>query len=159
MLIVSKEEDSPTPIDEDFEDEQNLVAKLVHLIHSPSLDRQYKLLSHVRKWFGAGGKHRLHHTLPPTIFATHRLLMALSGDEEALSGENFEQRVAKCFHFAMNTIQALRVQGERSDLALRFYLQSALIADGIRFEKSASVAYEFVSKVGNTHRHKLAGIP
>ena len=59
--------------EEDFEEEQNLVARLVHQLRSDDSDTQYRLLVAARKQFGQGGPRRLKHTLPPLAFEALRL--------------------------------------------------------------------------------------
>jgi len=50
----------------------------------------------------------------------------------------------------MSTINALKLQAERPELALRFNLQSALVSDRLgtvaNWPESAEVSYEFISK-------------
>lgn len=67
---------------EDFEEEQTLVAKLVHLVNNEDLEQNFKLLNKIRKHFGFGEKSRLRYTLPPTIFATFRLLHRYSANRQ-----------------------------------------------------------------------------
>ena len=62
--------------DEDFEEEQCLVARLVHHLHADIVDEQYKILVAARKHFGTGGPRRLKYTLPPLVFC------ALTGCEQ-----------------------------------------------------------------------------
>lgn len=105
----------------------------------------------MRKAFGTGGRLRLRHTLPATIFATFRFLLRFIGAAAAADHrgdhEQFETRVVKVFNFALNTISAIRLQAEMPELALRLYLQGALVSDRVAFEKSASFTYECISKV------------
>uniref|UniRef100_A0A915CXI2 Vacuolar protein sorting-associated protein 35 n=1 Tax=Ditylenchus dipsaci TaxID=166011 RepID=A0A915CXI2_9BILA len=129
---------------EDFEEDQNLVAKLVHLIYNEDLEQHFKLLNQIRKVFGQGGAARLKHTLPATIFATFKLLLRYDENRDTI--EDFDSRLGKTFQFCMNTINALKMQAEMPEVALRFHLQSALVSDKITFDKSTSVTYEFVSK-------------
>lgn len=59
---------------EDFEEEQILVAKLINLVQNEDLELNFKLLNKIRKKFGLGGKWRLRYTLPSTIFSTFKLI-------------------------------------------------------------------------------------
>lgn len=59
---------------EDFEEEQILVAKLINLVQNEDLELNFKLLNKIRKKFGLGGKWRLRHTLPSIIFSTFKLI-------------------------------------------------------------------------------------
>ncbi|ETN68345.1 vacuolar protein sorting-associated protein 35 [Necator americanus] len=60
---------------EDFEDEQHLVARLVHLIQADSPDEQFLLLNNARKILGAGGKVRIRYTLAPIVFELYKLIL------------------------------------------------------------------------------------
>jgi vacuolar protein sorting-associated protein 35 len=52
----------------DFDEEQNMVAKLVHQLYSSGLDEQFAIYITARKRFASGGPRRLKHTLPPLGF-------------------------------------------------------------------------------------------
>ena len=55
---------------EDFAEEQNLMARMIHLLaaEDSDLDQQYRMLTSARKQFGAGGPRRIPFTLPPLIY-------------------------------------------------------------------------------------------
>ncbi|KAJ3053033.1 Vacuolar protein sorting-associated protein 35, partial [Rhizophlyctis rosea] len=64
------------PLDwEDVVEEQNMVAKLVHLVRSADgdVDKEFMLLSTARKHFGEGGDIRIRFTLPPLVVASVKL--------------------------------------------------------------------------------------
>ena len=63
--------------EEDFEEEQNLVARLVHHLSCPESEEQYRMLLAARRHFGQGGPMRLRHTLPPLVFAGLQLVREL----------------------------------------------------------------------------------
>jgi vacuolar protein sorting-associated protein 35 len=63
--------------EEDFEEEQNLVARLVHHLSCPNSEGQYRVLLAARRHFGQGGPKRLRHTLPPLIFSGLQLVRQL----------------------------------------------------------------------------------
>jgi vacuolar protein sorting-associated protein 35 len=65
--------------EEDFEEEQNLVARLVHHLCSNESEEQYRILLASRRHFGQGGPKRLRHTLPPLVFAGLHLVRQLAG--------------------------------------------------------------------------------
>jgi hypothetical protein len=60
---------------EDFAEEQNLMARLIHLLaaEESDLDQQYRMLTSARKQFGAGGARRIPFTLPPLIYEAFKL--------------------------------------------------------------------------------------
>jgi vacuolar protein sorting-associated protein 35 len=63
--------------EEDFEEEQNLVARLVHHLACANSEGQYRVLLAARRHFGQGGPKRLRHTLPPLIFSGLQLVRQL----------------------------------------------------------------------------------
>ncbi|XP_061321107.1 vacuolar protein sorting-associated protein 35-like isoform X4 [Pezoporus flaviventris] len=73
--LIQDQPDQPAedPDPEDFADEQSLVGRFIHLLHSDDLDQQYLILNTARKHFGAGGNQRIHFTLPPLVFAAYQL--------------------------------------------------------------------------------------
>jgi vacuolar protein sorting-associated protein 35 len=72
-----KDESDTAPLSDDtrfeFESEQNLVSRLVHLVHSDDTDEQYRLLLAARKHFGQGGPTRIAYTLVPLVFSALNL--------------------------------------------------------------------------------------
>ena len=60
---------------EDFAEEQNLMARMIHLLaaEESDLDQQYRMLTSARKQFGAGGARRIPFTLPPLIYEAFKL--------------------------------------------------------------------------------------
>jgi hypothetical protein len=84
--------------EEDFEEEQNLVARLVHHLACPNSEGQYRVLLAARRHFGQGGPKRLRHTLPPLIFSGLQLvrqLHAQSAEGEGPWRHRSRQRVAR----------------------------------------------------------------
>uniref|UniRef100_A0A915P651 Vacuolar protein sorting-associated protein 35 n=1 Tax=Meloidogyne floridensis TaxID=298350 RepID=A0A915P651_9BILA len=138
----------------DFEEQQILVARLIHLIQSEHVEIHFKLLNKMRKVFGSGGNARLRYTLPPTIFVAHKFVLKIEEMREQI--ENFDSRCSKIFHFCINTMNVLRQQAERPALALRFYLQSAIIADRINFDKTSETTYEFISKAFSVYEEEIS---
>jgi vacuolar protein sorting-associated protein 35 len=74
LVVDQTDQNSAIEDTENFEEEQNLVARLVHLIYNESADQHFVLLNKVRKIFGKGGSLRLRYTLAPVVFATYKLL-------------------------------------------------------------------------------------
>ncbi|CAI2345792.1 unnamed protein product [Caenorhabditis sp. 36 PRJEB53466] len=129
---------------EEFADEQNLVARLLHLIRADDVDSQYLLLNGARKVLGEGGRHRLRYTLPPIIFELYRLVLKFA--EMKGEDEKWDAKIRKMFVCAMGTIGALVSTAELAELPLKLYLNGAITADRVPFEDNHTVVYEFVSK-------------
>ena len=68
--------------------------------------------------------------------------------------DKWEKKCSKIFTFCHQTIQAL-IKAELAELPLRLFLQGALAADCIEFDKHDTVAYEFVSQVRLWHSSLL----
>ena len=75
-LICDQADQVPNGQDaEDFAEEQNLMARMIHLLvaEESDLDQQYRMLTAARKQFGAGGSRRIPFTLPPLIYEAFKL--------------------------------------------------------------------------------------
>ncbi|KAF1766193.1 hypothetical protein GCK72_006149 [Caenorhabditis remanei] len=129
---------------EEFADEQNLVARLLHLIRADDVDSQFLLLNSARKVLGEGGRHRLRYTLPPIIFELYRLVLQFADMKD--EDEKWDAKIRKMFVCAMGTIGALVSTAELAELPMKLYLNGAITADRVPFEDNHTVVYEFVSK-------------
>ena len=81
--LLRDEEGVPPAVDEDgrdlpplqsFTEEQQLVAKVVHLIRNQDTDTVVRMLVIARTYFAAGGSRRLQHTLTPLVFSALSLV-------------------------------------------------------------------------------------
>ena len=79
------DDDDDTNIAE-LEAEQNLVARLVHLMRTDDLDTLYKLYNGTRKMFGRGGEKRIKYTFPPLV--TKAIALAVKLKLDADKGES-----------------------------------------------------------------------
>ncbi|CAI5441091.1 unnamed protein product [Caenorhabditis angaria] len=129
---------------EDFAEEQNLVARLVHMIRADDVDSQFLLLNLARKMLGEGGKSRIKYTLPPIVFELYRLVLGYRDQKD--EDEKWNAKVRKIFVCAMGTIGALVSTAELAELPLKLYLDGAMTADKVPFDENHVVVYEFVSK-------------
>ncbi|TTK32044.1 Vacuolar protein sorting-associated protein 35 [Bagarius yarrelli] len=156
--IVAQEQDQPDqpaedPDPEDFAEEQSLVGRFIHLLHSDDPDQQYLILNTARKHFGAGGNQRIRYTLPPLVFAAYQL--AFRYKDNASSDDKWEKKCQKIFSFAHQTISAL-IKAELAELPLRLFLQGALAAGEIGFENHETVAYEFMSQAFSLYEDEIS---
>ena len=80
---------SDADADDDFEEEQSLVARCVHAFAAAgstpadAAAEQYRMLLAARRAFGTGGPRRLRHTLPPLVFAAIALARVLRQQQAA----------------------------------------------------------------------------
>lgn len=137
--LVHDEEGQGEISDEDLAEEQSAIARMTHLFYNSISDKQYQLLSTIRKHFGAGGA-RIKYTLPSLVFASLRLanryLKSQSEDQA------WEKKCQKVFQFSHQTTTAL-VKAGHYELCLRLFLQCAQAADACSFE---TIAYEFITQ-------------
>ena len=54
---------------QDFQEEQDLVARLIHRLRSPDPGQQFAVLRTAWERLSVGGPRRLRHTIPPIAFA------------------------------------------------------------------------------------------
>ncbi|KHN79252.1 Vacuolar protein sorting-associated protein 35 [Toxocara canis] len=154
--LVVDQEDQPDELEtnEDFADEQSLVARMVNLIQAESADQQFILLNTTRKHFGNGGRYRIKHTLPSIVFAVYQLALRFANENK--EDEKWDAKLQKMFVFCMHTIGALVSTAELAQLPLRLYLHGAIIADQIPFANNATVAYEFISKAFSLYEEEIS---
>ncbi|KAK5977187.1 Vacuolar protein sorting-associated protein 35 [Trichostrongylus colubriformis] len=153
-LLVDQQDQPPNASEtEDFEDEQHLVARFVHLIRADTPDEQFLLLNNARKILGAGGKARIKYTLTPIIFELYKLILRFVDLKDE---ENWEAKMRKMFMCAMGTIGALITTAEMSDLPLKLYLEGAMVADKVPLPDSSPVVYEFISKAMSVFEDEIA---
>ena len=129
---------------EEWEEEQSLMGRLVHLLVAPEPDQQYLVLTAARKHLSAGGPLRLPYTLPPLVFQAYQLARRFYSVKE--EDDKWDAKVEKIFKFCHSTVSTL-VKAEMAELPLRLFLQGALACNTISFSNHETVAYEFMSQV------------
>nr|CAG4635924.1 EOG090X00QE [Eubosmina coregoni]SVE69626.1 EOG090X00QE [Eubosmina coregoni] len=140
---------------EDFAEEQNLMARLIHLLaaEESDLDQQYRMLTSSRKQFGAGGPRRIPFTLPPLIYEAFKL--ARKYFDARQEDEMWEKKCEKIFTFCHQCIAAL-VKAELAELPLRLFLQGAMAVSQITFGTHETLAYEFVSQAFTLYEEEIS---
>ena len=129
MPLLQDDKDAAKEDSYEFEDGQNSVAKLVHLISSPNSDMWHALLSKLKKVFLKGGKDRQRFTLPALVFALLKLSAYLEsvGEGPQVTPESEEDQIqvvkvdqGKIFKAVNELILAL--QEHQPETALKLYL-------------------------------------
>jgi len=143
--LVKDEDDQPANAteDEEFAEEQNLVASLIHLCESDNLEELFGMYLIARKHFGQGGPKRIKHSLPPLVFRGIKLVLRLKSTENEDS--DWGKKAGKVFKFIHETVSALVKGSQQPQLCLNLFLQCALAANkcGPTFE---TMCYEFMSQ-------------
>ncbi|CAL5369058.1 unnamed protein product [Camellia sinensis] len=146
-LIKDLDENLHDELDEeDFNEEQNSVARLIQMLYNDDLEEMLKIICTVRKHILTGGPKRLPFTVPPLIFNSLKLVRRLQGQEENAAGEEVAPTPKKIFQLLnqgiWTTVEAL-LTVPVPELALRLYLQCAEAANDCDLEP---VAYEFFTQ-------------
>lgn len=129
----------------EFDQEQNLVARLVHLISNEDTDVHYQLYLVARKYFGQGGAQRMEYTLPPLVFGALALSARIRAREEAKDA-TLRAKTKKAFgliHDAIIDKDPPSSTTVAPAMALRLCLQAAQTADRLDLEP---IAYEFFTQ-------------
>ncbi|KAH7286873.1 hypothetical protein KP509_32G026000 [Ceratopteris richardii] len=169
--LVQDSDGSPTldELDEeDFMEEQNLVARLVQMLTNEDNDEMFKILITAKKHFQKGGSKRLGYSLPPLVFSALKLVRRLqeqdknnevdkvtfSPQEQGSSTEADEANISpqKVFQFLLQTVDSLSAV-PAPELALRLYLQCAEAANDCDLEP---IAYEFFTQAFVTYEEEIS---
>ncbi|KAF9686698.1 hypothetical protein SADUNF_Sadunf02G0016300 [Salix dunnii] len=151
-LIKDLDETAKDELDEeDFKEEQNSVARLIHMLYNDDSEEMLKIFWVVRKHIMAGGSQRLPFTVPPLIFSALRLVRKLQGQDGNVVGEE-PVTPKKIFQLLNETIEALSSVSS-PELALRLYLQCAEAANDCDLEP---VAYEFFTRAFILYEEEVA---
>jgi len=138
---------------EEWEEEQSLMGRLVHLLVAPEPDQQYLVLTAARKHLSAGGPLRLPYTLPPLVFQAYQLARRFHSVKE--EDDKWDAKVEKIFKFCHSTVSTL-VKAEMAELPLRLFLQGALACNTIPFSNHETVAYEFMSQAFSLYEDEIS---
>ncbi|XP_020529557.1 vacuolar protein sorting-associated protein 35B isoform X1 [Amborella trichopoda] len=145
-----------TPIEEldeeDFKEEQNSVARLIHMLVNEDHEEMMKIITTVRRHILQGGPKRLPFTIPPLIFSALKLVRGLQGQEGDGVGEEGPVTSKKIFQLLHQTIETLSSVSS-PELALRLFLQCAEAANDCDLEP---VAYEFFTQAFILYEEEVA---
>ncbi|XP_037941563.1 vacuolar protein sorting-associated protein 35-like [Teleopsis dalmanni] len=138
---------------EEFAEEQGVVARFIHLMKSDEPDTQYKILQAARKHLGSGGPQRIKHVLPPLIFAAYQLAFKYKAIAE--QDENWDKKCQKILQYCHSTI-AVIAKADLPELALRLYLQGALVIGEIAYTNHETVAYDFMTQAFSLYEDEIS---
>lgn len=131
---VSTDEDGrEQPVTPAMKEEQQIVARVVHLIKSEDTDTLLRIYVAARKNFTNGGAQRIQFTMPPLVFGALALVRRVIAREIAAASdpplEEAPQYIArKVFHFIIEIVNAISASGH-PEIALKLFLMSAMSAD------------------------------
>ncbi|KAG6435326.1 hypothetical protein SASPL_100197 [Salvia splendens] len=128
--------------EEDFNEEQNSVACLMHMLYNDEPEEMLKIICTVWKHVMSGGPKRLPFTVPSLVFSALKLVRRLQGQDGDVGGEEVPATPKKIFQLLNQIIETLSVV-PAPELALRLYLQCAEAANDCDLEP---VAYDFFTQ-------------
>ena len=131
--------------EEDFEEAQLLMARLVHRLRSEDSATQLAVLTTAKAQFTTGGAKRLRRAAPPLAFEALRLGRAVVAetalDDPSAPKRNPSELLKRVLQFLYQLVAALE-QAACHDLALRLCLESARLADAAGAEPAAGDLFE-----------------
>lgn len=114
--------------DDQFQNEQHLVSRIVHLMQNDDTDVLVRILVTARNHFTQGGHSRIKHTFPPLVFAALRLARKVQAREKlAAEGQDAAPQISsrKVFQFVIEVLTALATA--HPEIALKLFLLSAQV--------------------------------
>lgn len=153
--LIKDQEDQPAEAldPDDFAEEQGVVGRFIHLLKSDTLDMQYKILQSSKKHFAAGGPQRIKHCLPALVFQAFQL--AYKYKAASSEDENWDKKCQKIIQFCHMTISSI-AKAELPDLALRLFLQGALVIGQVEYSNSEAVAYDFMTQAFSIYEDEIS---
>lgn len=133
--------------DFEFEEEQQTVAKMVHLITASELTVHFSILQMFEKFFRQGGARRVLYTYPSLIFCYIRFCRRVHLESQSVDLDGIFKA---CLEF-VDTVSGINPQ-----LGLRLNLQIAQCINLVDAEKEhEETAYEFASQALLLYQDKL----
>ncbi|KAL5780728.1 hypothetical protein ACOSQ2_011465 [Xanthoceras sorbifolium] len=138
--------------EEDFKEEQDSVARLIHMLYNDDPEEMLKIICTAKKHIMTGGATRLPFTVPPLVFSGLRLVRQLQSQDGDVAGEEVPATPKKIFQILSETIEVLS-SVPSPEMALRLYLQCAEAANDCNLEP---VAYEFFTQAFILYEEEIA---
>jgi vacuolar protein sorting-associated protein 35 len=133
----------------EFEEEQYVVCRLVHLVRSEDPDLQYKLLVFIRNAFAEGGEQRYKFTFPPLIFCALELVDRVL---EENSDDGQIAKAKKIFQFVHKVTSVIAPLNPL--VGSKLFLQAALKADRYNLD---NITYEFLTQAFTIYEEEVSG--
>ncbi|WOG91481.1 hypothetical protein DCAR_0310730 [Daucus carota subsp. sativus] len=145
-----------TPVDEldeeDFKEEQNSVARLIHMLYNEDPEEMLKIIVTVKNHIMTGGPKRLPYTVPPLVFTALKLVRKLQYQDGDVTGEEVPATPKNIFQLLNQTIETL-LSVPSPELALRLYLHCAEAASDCELEP---LAYELFTQAFVLYEEEVA---
>lgn len=135
-------------------EEQGWLARLVHLLRSPTNTGQFALLQKTRTAFAEGGE-RIRHTTPALITAALKLARSFKRREH-LSSDDYasnSQQVYKFCHSLLSSLYSRYPTQGVPDLVLRLFVSCGQVAANCGNE---DIAYEFFAQAFTVYEESIS---
>ncbi|GAB7363127.1 hypothetical protein MBLNU230_g3416t1 [Neophaeotheca triangularis] len=135
-------------------EEQGWLARLVHLVRSPTNTGQFTLLQRTRTAFGEGGE-RIRHTTPALITAALKLARSFKRREH-LSSDDYasnSQQVYKFCHSLLSSLYSRFPTQGVPDLVLRLFVSCGQVAANCGNE---DISYEFFAQAFTVYEESIS---
>ncbi|CAG9316635.1 unnamed protein product [Blepharisma stoltei] len=134
--------------DYEFEEEQQNMAKLVHLVKSQSLDATFKILEVFKKNFSSGGDNRIKFTFPALFFAYAKLLPFADSNNDINAIDSILKIMAEIIK------KIFKIDPESS---LKYHLQCMQAINSLKSKAEfEQYAFEFVSQAFRVYFDEFA---
>jgi len=131
--VATDDDGREVPISQALKEEQQIVARCVHLIKAEDTDTLLRIYVAARKSFTNGGAQRVQFTMPPLVFGALALVRRVIAREAGAAAdpptEEAPQFITrKVFHFIIEIVNAISASGH-PEIALKLFLMAAKSAD------------------------------
>mmetsp|Transcript_6795 Transcript_6795/g.19089 ORF Transcript_6795/g.19089 Transcript_6795/m.19089 type:complete len:835 (-) Transcript_6795:174-2678(-) len=138
LLVHDQPNEGPIEDDEDFREQQNVVARTVHLLRSSDPDEHMEILAAARTHLTSGGPLRLRHTLQPLCFSALGLVRRIA----VLTGSRPKMSFQSAYKFLFQTVETLAEVAQEPEAAMQLLLQCALSASEVA--SSEEISFQFM---------------
>jgi len=137
----------------EFEEVQNNVAKIVHLLSFEDHGQEYKAITILNNAFVKGGAARMRITIPSLIWALYRLSSKMSF---SLDEDQFRSDSIKVYDLAFQLIES--VIGVAPEYSIRLLLNGALAVNknGIEGEEIERIILKYIAKAFSIYYEEIA---
>lgn len=153
-------ENSLDDLDDEFIEEQNLMARFIHFMLSPicvspdDLDNHYLILSSTKKSLKVGTAKHIEFTFPSVV--NEALNLAIKYSERGSAGDaKWEEKCTRIFKFVHQTIKTLMEESSCAYLCLKLFLQAALNASKTKIKDHETFAYNFISQAFSIYEEEI----
>jgi len=158
MQPLLEEQDSDAQLAEDaledFEEQQKMVASMVHLVCCEDVDMQFDMLLLLRKHLGMAGEKRIGYTMPSLLMAALKLAIKVRFMERSTpqAEREFKLSTKKIFEFVHQILERA-LKPNYPELAFKLYMTAAQTANVAGYR---GISYEFLTQAYVLYEREMA---